>query len=326
MVSYFNRLRRAKLITELITEPFPESVLANYRDKWLNIGTSCEPLDFEKACSAADKAYAAAQLPVPIWHLHFRSPVEAAKAAVILKKTNKPDLTSAELQEYIEEKLSRTTRFSQASMLEALDDQVYGSHDAGWLGFYDLFLTESKLECCRPLEGLIELAKVCGWWAPYEKCVIFQDRHAELNRDMDGRLHCPIGPAVRYRDGFSVYAWHGVTVPGEWIEHPETLTAEMGLTWENIEQRRVICEIMGWGKILDDTGAVVIDEDPDPEIGTLLEANIPGLGVERFLRVLEKSSGREFVLPVDGSNVRARQANAASYGILEEELNPDFRV
>ena len=74
---------------------------------------------------------------------------------------------------------------------------------------------ELKLDC-KKLLPLIALSKVCGWWDPYKNHVILQHRHVVLHRDFRGRLHNECDMAVKYRDGWGVYALNGVRVP-EWL-------------------------------------------------------------------------------------------------------------
>ena len=45
-----------------------------------------------------------------------------------------------------------------------------------------------------------------------------------IRTDAKARLHCPDGPALRYRDGWSAHVWKGVQVPAWTIEHPERIT------------------------------------------------------------------------------------------------------
>ena len=91
--------------------------------------------------------------------------------------------------------------------------------------------------------------------------------------------------------------------------------------------------------------AEVIDRDDDPEIGELLEANIPTLtagdghffgelleadiqdmGKERFLRV-QCATGRTFVLPVPQDMKTALQAQAWTWNIDEKDfIRPEVRT
>jgi hypothetical protein len=105
------------------------------------------------------------------------------------------------------------------------------------------------------------------------------------------------------------------------------LTAKIALTWENIEQRRAACEILGWISIVNDLDGIVIDRDDDPEIGELIEVNIPEIGNEKFL-VVRCGTGRTFALPVPPNMKTALQANSWTFGIdnVNEFLKPEIRT
>ena len=144
--------------------------------------------------------------------------------------------------------------------------------------------------------------------------------------DDNNRPHCEDGPSHRWTDGWSIYNWHGVSVPKEWIENKETLTAKIALTWENIEQRRCACEILGWATILSELNATIIDTDIDPEIGELLEVELPDLGKEKFLKVL-CGTGRTFALPVPPEMTTALEAQAWTWGMDKNDfVLPEIRT
>ena len=69
----------------------------------------------------------------------------------------------------------------------------------------------------------------------------------------------------------------------------------------------------------------VIDEDGDPEIGTLLEADIPDSGKERFLKV-RCVTGREVVLPVPPHVNTALETNAWAWDMEDYEYRPEVRT
>ena len=145
-----------------------------------------------------------------------------------------------------------------------------------------------------------------------EFCIV-SDFPEVLKIDVENRPHCETGPSHRWRDGWSLYHWHGVRIPAEWIEDRASLTAKAALTWTNIEQRRAACEIVGWSNILKELNAKTIDRDDDPEIGELVEVTIEG-SRERFLRVL-CGTKREFSLPVPPDVKTALAANAWTYAV-----------
>lgn len=278
--------------------PEQEAKLPEYRDKWLKIGLSTEPLDFEAAKKAACAAYRVAGLAEPEYFFAFRSPMEAAREIA---------------------KMQGTTNLNGI-----ISDQIYGCHDAGWLSFYDVML-DLGIEEVQKLIPLMDLAKVCGWWSPYKNYVVFQDRPELIKMDDRNLLHCEDGPAIRYRDGFSVYSWHGVRIPAEWITDRKSLSAKTALTWANMEERRAACEIVGWANILNELNAVTINKDVNPEIGELVEVNLPDIGKEKFLCV-RCGTGRDFAIPVPKEMKTAHEANAWTYGLDVAEYEPEVRT
>jgi len=209
--------------------------------------------------------------------------------------------------------------FVRSSVWSSVGSSVYGSHDAGWLSFYSFMRDVLKLECVGPLDGLIDLAHHCGWWIPYENIAIIQHRHNVLKLDDRGRLHSEAGHAVEYRDGWGLSCWHGTAIPDEWA-NGKPPTAQEAIQWGNIEQRRAACEIVGWHNILDSLDARVIDKNQNPQIGTLLEVDLPDSGKERFLRV-KCGTGRDFCLPVPNDMDTALNANAWSYDVNPEIID-----
>jgi len=197
---------------------------------------------------------------------------------------------------------------------------MWGGEELYWIawlmagGIAGVRYDNSQIERLQRWE---EINKSCGWYVPYDGLVICCERHKSVHFDAERRLHSSSGPAILCRDGYTVHCWHGTRVPSEWIERPEELTAEVALTWENIEQRRCAAEILGWEKILEEINALTIDKDTDPEIGELVEAWLPGEGGpsrERFLRV-RCGTGRSFALPVPPEMQTALEANAWTYGV-----------
>jgi hypothetical protein len=87
------------------------------------------------------------------------------------------------------------------------------------------------------------------------------------------------------KDGWAIHAWRGTVVPAHWIDQRESLTPGEVLKTENVEQRAAGCAIIGWPKMLSVLKAKVIDADPDPSHGELIEVKLPGLPKPgRFLK------------------------------------------
>ena len=140
-------------------------------------------------------------------------------------------------------------------------DACYGQHDASWLAFYEFFGRECGLECCEKLRGMQTAAQHCGWWWPFANAVIITERPRTLVHDAEGRLHREDGPALQYPDGWGIWAWHGVRVPQDVIERPETITVEQIEHERNAEVRRVLITRYGQDRYLRDSGAQQLHRD-----------------------------------------------------------------
>jgi len=291
-----------KKITELTAEQ--EKMLDVYRDKWIAVGLATEPVDMAAATAAICSAYRSADLPAPTRFYKAASPVSAIALIKEIALADGTKMTDSEI----------------------LSEMFYGNHDANWLGFYQYFRDVLNIEECHKLDGLIDLASHCGWLSAYEDVVVFQDRPEYIKFDEVERLHCEDGPAIRYRDGYSIYSWHGTRIPEEWITKKAELAAVTALTWENVEQRRCACEILGWARVLRELDATVIDADEDPMIGTLVEVQLPDFDDrEKFLKVV-CATGREFAMPVPPEMTTALEANAWTYDLKPGEYNIEVRT
>jgi hypothetical protein len=175
------------------------------------------------------------------------------------------------------------------------------------------------------LSGLWDLCQSAGCALPYENICFVSDRHEALHFDEQGRLHCETGPAIKYRDGFCIHMWHGTRIPSEWIDAaPDAKTA---ITWPNIEQRRAAIEIVGWSRILSELGAETIDADGDPQIGTLVQVQLPDLPQRsRFIQV-QCGTGRQFAVCVPPHVGSAIEAQAWMQGLPANQFQkPEIRT
>ena len=104
------------------------------------------------------------------------------------------------------------------------------------------------------------------------------------------RLHCEVGPAVRFGDGWGVWSWHGVRVPRRVIEAPDTLTFAEARKEPNAEIRRVMLLRIGAERLASEGGMVVLDEVADDQVE--IASGTDGLPVPVGLR-----GGRLYELP-----------------------------
>ena len=111
------------------------------------------------------------------------------------------------------------------------------------------------------------------------------------------------------------YYWHGQSIPDWWISEKGKLTPEIALRWDNVEQRRSACEILGWANVLEhpSLNPRIIDQDL-PHIGTLIEVDLPDAEGQWFLKY-QCGTGRWFAESVnDKSFNTALLANAGGNG------------
>ena len=323
-----------------------EVLLKQHADMWIKRIVSTETADFSKLEPAIKGLYRAANLAEPEVIL-VNSPIQMVfmygACSVLAAKKNANvrqilDDVAAQMNDIpagvspVEHYVSVCKSLSGKKGLNEAKTWSSVYQGGAYWAQYDSYLT-----AMRDILGLRlpehanykfwEEAAIHGTFrVMHEKFCIVSDFPEVLKIDEQNRAHGQDGPSHRWRDGWSLYHWHGVAVPEHWIMNKNSLSAKEAITWENIEQRRAACEILGWAKILRELDAKVINEDGDPEIGTLVEVDLPDIGKEKFLRVL-CGTKREFALPVPPDMKTALQANAWTFGMdIKDFVVPEVRT
>lgn len=142
-----------------------------------------------------------------------------------------------------------------------------------------------------------------------------------LERDEQGRLHSTDGMCLQYRDGWGLYAWHGVRVSEQIIMRPERLTKKDWMAERNLEARRVIQERLGNERFVELMGGKCIDKG---KRGRLIEVNL-GSGPERmahYVHVQDSSTQRQYYLRVPPSITSADEAIAWTFGLDARDYQP----
>jgi len=266
-----------------------EAMLSVYADKYIKIGLNTDAIDFDKAVAA----------------------VKETLAFIDFDYSKTKFIYAASPRDY-----HKNTAFEHVS---------FGTNDSYRLGYYKFF--SDNFNICNEITAIEQMIIECGWVYHNAKTntIVICDRPEKISI-VDGVLSCENGPAILFRDGFSVYSWRGTRVPGVWVENPESITSEVFLSHPDAEERRCACEIVGWAKVLEKMKAVVIDADGDPEIGTLMEVEIPDVGKERFIKVM-CGTKREFALPVPPHMKTALEAQAWMFGLDPSEFKiPEIRT
>lgn len=190
--------------------------------------------------------------------------------------------------------------------------------DYYWMAFYESAMQANEIPFYLTDQTLLPAFRAGVGFIINLGSVMVGLKMPEVKLDERELLHCEDGPAVTWGGRNSQYWWHNVQVPSEWIEDKENIDPATALNWENAEERRALCEIIGWEKILSTLKPVVVDEDLDPEIGTLLRVDLPDAPGSQFLKV-RCGTGRTFVLPVPENLRTALDANAWTYNLDPKE-------
>jgi hypothetical protein len=201
-----------------------------------------------------------------------------------------------------------------------------GQHDAGALALIDVLDRAVGLRPGRPLAGQVLVGRSAGWWWPFEQVVILTERPCvlDLASDEQGRLHHPTGPVVGYPDGWAVWAWHGVRVPRQVIERPDTITVAQIRGARNLEARRVMLERYGLDRYLRDADATLVQVD---EYGKLWRCELPAdepLAMVEVVNATPEPDGTHatYLLRVPPTVSSAKQAVAWTFGMLAEDYHP----
>jgi len=162
----------------------------------------------------------------------------------------------------------------------------------------------------------------------HEKFCIVSDFPETLQVDDQLRLHCEHGPAIQWRDGWSLYYWHGIPVSRQLIEFPETLTLEQLNSERNIEIRRIMIERYGQARYLVDSGAQEIQRD---DCGILYQKQIRGDEPLTMVKVINSTSEpdgtfKEYFIRTPPHLTSARAAVAWTFAMRPEEYNPSLQT
>ena len=324
--------------------PEQEVLLADWHNRYLGWGLSTVPADRERAERAIADAYRRiGRDPVPV--IWADSPLTASILIHFLGASLRDSLR-ASLWDSLEASLRDSLRASlevslRASLRDSLRDSRINPQYTYWWGQMDLYWV-AYYRFCEELgvtyapdahDGLRimdEIGRSCGWWYPRDGVCIACERPETIRMTGDFRqLHCADGPAVRFRDGWSLYYWHGVRVPEKLILHPDAYTRDDYLRETNAEIRRAAKEILGnrFAFLLD---LVEIDRQKvgtgvHAKEATLLRTREPDEVAGRhiqYINVICHSTEREYMLCVPETITDAWEAVAWTFGLSKEQYDP----
>lgn len=359
-----------------------EARFQEWVDRWVAVGLSTEPTDFERAEEAVRHCYRVAKLDAPRVILRMASPYAATVGGTLAvmrlkdasaRREEKP--AQRQVQRYVQDAVWRQIQSQVSSQVRGqierqivkpvndrilsqlqhqICDQVYGPiggplqsqsrHQISrsvqrqivsawaqyrgcqlWVAWY-AYVTFLRDVCGWEDESLTafafdeQLARSAGWtWWSEEVCAI-SDRPCAIARNERGQLHCTTGPALEYRDGWGVWAYHGVRVTEQIVMNPETLTKEQIASERNAQVRQVMVERIGIERVCQMFHAKVLDMQGTYQ---LLDLDL-GDGLRRpYLKMLNPSIGVWHVEGVPPQCATVQQAINWRAGHDHEEWQPD---
>ncbi|MCB4791081.1 MAG: hypothetical protein LHV68_04255 [Elusimicrobia bacterium] len=149
---------------------------------------------------------------------------------------------------------------------------IWGQMDYYWIAFYmfpEKYLgvkyDQNKSILLHYWEDIAETS--CWWWA-YENVVFISDRPEKLSVNSNHRLHSDGSPAIRFTDGYSLWALNDIRVSKEIAETPaEKLNPELILNEQNPDIQREIIRKIGAERVLKKLNAKSLDTWTDPKTG-----------------------------------------------------------
>ena len=300
-----------------------KELMAKHSDFWISRAMRTAPIEPDKIIPAIEGIYAAANLKKPrvvivpspmvmafaygasaaIWYARKHPKTDAATYAATRAATYGATYAATGATYAATD---GTDKIAASACYELAGDfgiqcatRWYDNYQGGnmWAG-YDCYLTAS-----RDILGL-ELTSHAAY-AHWEQAAIhggFRVMHEEfcmvsnfpevILKDDQNRPHCENGPSHRWRDGWSLYHWHGTKVPSHWIEERATLDPVEVMKESNVELRAAGAAIIGWPRMVKHLKRKVIDGDPETDLGALIELTLPGLSEPgRFLQAICPRNG-----------------------------------
>lgn len=319
----------------------PEALLAAAAE-WERRYRDTTPVVYDEATfrPMVDAFYAAIGLAPPEHLAFYLSPMAAAVALEIEQRHDRRP-SMEEIALILADWGEHYPAYEAATRF--LHDVVFTPADAALTAYYDA-LTAHGMADKIPAEAqqMYALAAAVGYLIVYADLCVIIDRPAEIHLDDRGRYHATDGPALTFRDGWCRGFVRGIPIPRE-LAIPATraawLTPQRVLDCPNAEERRVMLEIYGADRFIEELGAKPIDAsdfgtlykvafgNPDVEPDEDETADEPLVMVKLINSTEEldehgKPHRKVYWLRVPPHIERAREAVAWTFGMTEQEYAP----
>ena len=303
--------------------PEQEAKIPIYLKKYYDKVYNGLKLDKEKAKGSIEYIYANAGYKIPyIWFC--QSPLQAQIIINLLKNKDKANLKAnlgdnlvnnlrnnleANLKANLGNNLENNLRNNLEDNLRELKFESFSWYgnisDYGWTCFYDFINHELiptyKTEIWSNWLDLID-SNIYDMIQMDGLCIVIE-MPTVVNVNDNKRLHSESSEAVKFNDGYSVYAWNGIIIPEKWIKEKESITKDNIIKETNAEKRRCLQEILGSKQYAKLLNIEVIDEDIDGCNNSmkLFKTKEPDNLINEhifFLNVICPSTKREYYLCV----------------------------
>jgi len=308
--------------------PEQEQLLVKHRNEYLQWGLSCEPMNQDAVKVTIGEMYSRIGKNVPsFWFC--QSPAQMLIIITLLKSKplganlwnnlwdnfganlevnlranlwdNLRDNLRDNLMDNLRDNLMDNLRDNLRDNLGAnlgvkigdnlRDSDFWGQMDMFWIAYYrypEQYLHVDYGEFSKVLQLWDTLGKSCGWWYPYENICFVSDRPEQIHKK-GVQLHNDSGPAVLYRDGYTLWFLNGVDVGELIVTTPaDQLDVNLILTTKNAEVRREIVRKIGIERVCDKLKARVIDIQGDY---SLLLLDLQDGRKRPYLKMLNPSIG-----------------------------------
>jgi hypothetical protein len=203
---------------------------------------------------------------------------------------------------------------------------VGGNQLSSWVAFLSFFRHVVKLDL-NEYEKFKFYEDACIHGGPrimHQDFCMISDRPEILLVDEQNRPHCDTGPFCKWRDGFSLYAIHGVRVPQYIIERPDLITIEDIKNENNLEVKRVMIDRYGSDRYMQDSEAQLIQSD---RYGELYVKPIEGDETITMVKVINSTpepdgTNKIYWLRVPPNTPTAHAGIAWSFGLDVDQYNP----
>lgn len=263
--------------------PEQEKIAGEYRDKYIKIGLSTDPIVEDDVHAWVPEFYKTVlDRKKPKAVVICNGPTAAWEATIRLNAVDKIR-NQKEAEEIVAGERPKNVE-------QYVWPYVDGQFSVNIFAFYDFMFEVLNVTIEEQLMlkyKIWQRSMHFGPVYPLDNACIVCGRVKDLSRNDNG-LHKDGGPALEYSDGTKIYALNGVGVP-KWLAETERgkIHGEKVLKENNAEVRREIVRKIGIEKFLKDCGAKVVHAHKTYE---LLDIELHG-SHEKYLKMVNPSIG-----------------------------------